>query len=56
VIPPEIPGPVGDGTSEPGMIPKPVDNIPEKYRSPRMTPLTVTLKEGGNQFDISMEE
>lgn len=56
VTPPEIPGPVGDGTSEPGMIPKPVDNIPEKYRSPTTTPLMVTLKDGGNEFNISMDE
>ena len=56
VMPPEIPGPIGDGNSEPGMIVKPVDNIPQKYRIPTSTPLTVAIKEGGNEFNISMEE
>jgi len=56
VAPPEIPAPAGDGSSEPGTIPKPVDNIPQKYRSPTTTPLTLTIKDGDNQFDISMQD
>ncbi len=56
VAPPEIPTPSADGDSAPGMMPKEVDNIPQKYRSPTTTPLTTTLKEGENSFNISMEE
>jgi hypothetical protein len=56
VSPPEIPDPSPSGDTEPGMITKPVDNIPEKYRSLDTTPLTVSVQEGTRQFDLLLEE
>lgn len=54
IFPPEIADPNPPPNSEPGMIQKKMDNIPSKYRSPRTTPLSFTVGEGENTFDIDM--
>jgi len=54
IFPPEIADPNPPPNSEPGMIQKKMDNIPKKYRSPQTTPLTLSITEGENTFDVDM--
>lgn len=56
VAPPEIATPSDGGNSAPGTMPKEVDNIPQKYRDPATTPLTLNIQDGDNPLDISMVE
>ena len=49
--PPPVPSPVGT-PPEPA---KSYDNIPQKYRNDKTSGLTLTVKEGENQFDIEMK-
>ena len=54
VVPPMVLKDFGPNTPK-SEVPKEVDNIPTKYRSPSTSGLTVTIKEGENNFDISMK-
>lgn len=55
IFPPEVVDPNPPPNSEPGMVLKDMDNIPKKYRSPQSTPLSVSVTEGENTFDVDME-
>jgi hypothetical protein len=52
VVPPRVNSPVGTMTPPP--LPEYPD-IPEKYRQPSTSGLTLTVKPGGNPFDIDMQ-
>jgi hypothetical protein len=53
VMPPRRPWPLGPIKERP----KPPDcrNIPEKYRQPLTSGLTLTVKPGDNRFDVDMQ-
>jgi len=36
-------------------VPKEMPNIPQKYRFPKTSDLSVEIKEGENTFDIEMQ-
>jgi len=51
VLPPDEPPPTED---TPVATIAPVKDIPEKYRDPKKSGLTIVVKEGENTFDIAM--
>lgn len=52
VMPPRVNSPIG-ATTAPPQIPCP--DIPDKYRKPSTSGLTLTVKPGDNPFDIAMQ-
>lgn len=52
IMPPQASAPVGTMTLPP---PPSCPDIPEKYRNPSTSGLTLTVKAGGSPFDIDMQ-